>query len=158
METIMMTMDVRIEELKPMRVGRVRVKSARPEMEAWTRLKEWAEPKGFLSDLDSHPVFGYTCQLPAKDEKEYGYELWIKIDAETEAGGEVKEQMFEGGWYAVATHHGPPSPAVWKSLWDWVQASPYRWRRTHELERPRNPLAPEHEMVFDLYLPIEAPK
>jgi predicted transcriptional regulator YdeE len=90
-----------------------------------------------------------------KDESEYGYEFWIKVDPEIEVAGQIQERLFDGGRYAVTTHHGPPTPEVWKDLWDWVQASPYRWRKTHELERPRNPLAPETELVFDLYLPIE---
>ncbi len=38
---------------------------------------------------------------------------------------------------------------------DWVQKNGYRWRRTHELERIHDPLAPETEVMFDLYLPIE---
>jgi DNA gyrase inhibitor GyrI len=149
------TLNVRIEELKPMRVASVRVMSANPEIDAWRKLKAWAESKDLLSDFDSRPVFGYTSQPPKKDEKEYGYEFWIGIGPETEVGGDVREQAFACGLYAVTTHHGPPSPEVWKSLWDWVQASPYRWRKTHELERPRNPLAPEPELIFDLYLPIE---
>ncbi len=138
-----------------MRVACVRVISANPETDAWTQLKTWAESRGLLSDPESHPVFGYTCQPPRKNENEYGYEFWIAIDAETEVEGGVSEQAFAGGLYAVMSQQGPPSPEVWKSLWDWVQTSPYRWRKTHELERPKNPLLPEQEWTFDLYLPIE---
>jgi DNA gyrase inhibitor GyrI len=148
--------DVRIEELEPMRVACARVVSTTPELDAWKKLQLWAESKGLRDDLNRHPVFGFTCQLPKENEPEYGYEFWIKIDPETEVGGEFKEQMFAGGLYAVTTKQGPPNPVVWKSLWDWVQASSYRWRRTHELEKFRNPWAPEQELVFDLYLPIEA--
>lgn len=138
-----------------MRVASVRVKSASPEIDSWRKLRAWAESKDWPGGLESRPVFGYTSQPPQKDEREYGYEFWIEIGPEAEVGGEVKERRFEGGWYAVTTHRGPPTPEVWKGLWDWVQASPYRWRKTHELERPRNPWAPETELVFDLYLPIE---
>jgi hypothetical protein len=28
-------------------------------------------------------------------------------------------------------------------------------RRTHELEKPRDPFAPEKDFILDLYLPIE---
>jgi DNA gyrase inhibitor GyrI len=146
---------VRIEELKPMRVASVRVKSASPEIDAWKKMKKWAGAKGLLDDLARHPVFGYTNQPPVKNKSEYGYEFWIKINPETEVSGGVRELAFDGGLYAVAAHDGPPGPEAWKTLWDWVQASPYQWRKTHELERLRNPLAPEHEWVFDLYLPIE---
>jgi DNA gyrase inhibitor GyrI len=146
---------VRIEELKPMRVASVRVISANPEIDAWRTLKTWAESNHLLSDPDRYPVFGYTFQPPKKNETEYGYEFWIAIGPEIKVESDVKEQAFAGGLYAVTTHHGPPSPEVWKSLWDWVQTSRYRWRKTHELERPRNPSAPVDALVFDLYLPIE---
>jgi DNA gyrase inhibitor GyrI len=100
-----------------MRIASVRVTSANPELDAWRKLKEWAESKGLLSDPYSHPVFGYTCQPPHKDDAEYGYEFWISIDSETEVAGNITEQTFAGGLYAVITHQGPPSPEVWKSLW-----------------------------------------
>ncbi len=141
-----------------MRIASVRVTSANPEIDAWRILKTWAESKDLLSDPDRYPVFGYTYQPPKKDDKEYGYEFWIRIDPETTIEGDVREGAFAGGLYAVTTHHGPPSPEIWTSLWDWVQESPYQWRKTHELERPRNPLAPEPELIFDLYLPIETRK
>jgi len=148
-------LNVRIEELKPKRVASVRAISATPEVDAWRKIKTWADSKGLLNQLDSHPVFGYTCLPPRKGGDRYGYEFWIEIGAETEVDGEVKEQVFPGGLYAVMTPDGPPTPDVWKSLWEWVQTSPYKWRKTHELEKPRNPLAPENEWVFDMYLPIE---
>lgn len=70
------------------------------------------------------------------------------------------EENVSGGLYAVTRCKlcGDPEgsvPEVWKRLWDWVQASGYEWRRTHELEKPVDPLAPEEELVLDLYLPIE---
>jgi DNA gyrase inhibitor GyrI len=152
---VMATIDVRIKELIPMRVASVRVTSTTPEIDAWTRLKTWAVSKNLPRDGDRHPVFGYTCQPPKEGEKEYAYEFWMGIGTEMDVRGEVGEQWFTGGWYAVTTHHGPPAPEVWKQLWEWIQASPYRWRKIHELEQPRNPWAPESEWVFDLYLPIE---
>ena len=48
-----------------------------------------------------------------------------------------------------------PVPNVWQMLSKWVQASPHRWRRTHELERIVNPGAPDSDLVLELYLPIE---
>lgn len=138
-----------------MRIASARVTSANPEIDAWRKLRTWAESRDLLRDLDRHPVFGYTRRPPRRGKREYTYEFWIQIDPETEVGGDVQEQTFAGGLYAVITHHGPPDPEIWKSLWDWTEASPYRWRKTHELERPRNPLEPGQEPVFDLYLPIE---
>jgi DNA gyrase inhibitor GyrI len=151
----MAPLDVRIETLPPQRVAVVRVTSATPEADAWRTLKAWAAPRGLLDDPDRHPVWGYTSQPPAKDGDAYGYEFWIGIDPGTVLAGAVEAHQFEGGTYAVVTVEGPPDPSAWKRLWDWVRASPYRWRDTHELERPRNPLALEREWGFDLYLPID---
>lgn len=152
----MKPLDVRIEEVKPTRFASVRVISANPETDAWRKIKTWAQSKGLLRDNESHAVFGYTFQPPRKGQDEYGYEFWMFVGPEVEIEGEVTQQEFGGGFYAVVRHDGPPSPDVWKGLWDWVQASPYKWRKTHELERPRNPLAPEQDWVFDLYLPVES--
>jgi CubicO group peptidase (beta-lactamase class C family) len=59
------------------------------------------------------------------------------------------------GRFAVTTHRGCPNPQVWRQLWDWVQNSGYRWRKSHALERVHDPLGQEAELVFDLYLPME---
>ena len=44
---------------------------------------------------------------------------------------------------------------TWKKLWEWVQSSKHKWRRTHELEKHKDPLASGKDLVLDLYLPIE---
>jgi DNA gyrase inhibitor GyrI len=147
--------DVQIVRMEPMRVACVCVVSASPEREAWERLKAWAEPGGFLRDPRKHPLFGFNNPGPTAGGKEYGYEFWLCIDPETEPGDAVEVKEFAGGRYAMTTHHGHSDPRVWRQLWDWVQGSPYRWRKTHELERIHDPLAPEKDVVFDLYLPIE---
>ena len=148
-------LNVRIEQLAPMRVASVRVVSEHPEAEAWARLKAWADPKGLLRDPQQHPVYGFNNPSPSLDRKEYGYEFWIRVGPEAVAEGPVEVKEVAGGKFAVTTHRGFPNPEVWKQLWAWVHNSSYRWRKTHELERIHDPLAPENEAVFDLYLPIE---
>ena len=147
--------NVRIEKLEPMRVASVNVVSEHPEAEAWERLKAWAEQRGLLKDPRQHPVFGFNNPAPSPDRKEYGYEFWIRVGPGVTSGGPVEVKEIAGGRFAVMTHRGYPNPQVWKQLWDWVQSSSYRWRKTHELERIHDPLAPEAEVIFDLYLPIE---
>jgi DNA gyrase inhibitor GyrI len=151
---------VRIIELEPMRVASVRVMGEPPEQEAWENLHAWAEPSGLLNDLQGHPVFGFNNPGPSKDRKEYGYEFWIRVGPKVKSEGEVEVKDFPGGLYAVTTCRLQGDPCgsvmeVWRRLWDWVQQSEYRWRRTHELEKPHDPRASEGEMVLDLYLPIE---
>ena len=153
-EDRMSDLEVRIEELAPMFVASVRVVSASPELDAWEKMNTWAGAKGFLGKVAEHPVYGFNDPNPSEDQKEYGYEFWIKVPPGTESEGEVEIKEFAGGLYAVATHRGFPNPDIWMRLWNWVQSSSYQWRNTHELEKPHDPLAPEDEMIFELYLPI----
>ncbi len=148
-------MNVRIEELGPMRVASVRVVSEHPEKEAWERLKAWAEPRGLLRDPQEHPVYGFNNPGPSPGRKEYGYEFWIKVGPDMVSADLVQVKEVPSGRFAVMVHRGYPSPEAWKQLWDWVQNSNYTWRKAHELERIYDPLASEAEVVFDLYLPIE---
>lgn len=154
-EGTMGSIDVRIEKLAPMRVASVRAIGESPEPDAWGKLRAWAEPMGLLDDAGNHPVFGFNNPAPSRERKEYGYELWVQIGPDIEPEGEVQVKDFEGALYAVTTNKGIPNPEIWMKLWDWVQSSEYRWRKTHELEGVRNPLASEDELVFDLYVPIE---
>ncbi|MBI4663118.1 MAG: GyrI-like domain-containing protein [Verrucomicrobia bacterium] len=146
---------VRIENLPPMRMARFHAIGRSPELEAWTRLRNWAEPRGLLKDPTTNPVFGFNNPSPSPGREGYGYEFWIRIEQETQVESGIETLDFPGGWHAVITHRGFPNLDVWMQLLEWVRNSPHPYRRTHELERAHNPLAPESEMVFDLYLPIE---
>jgi predicted enzyme related to lactoylglutathione lyase/DNA gyrase inhibitor GyrI len=153
-ETTPNQLNVRVEKLEPMRVARFHARDHHPEALAWTRLREWAEPQGLLKDPAAHPIFGFNNPGPSAPSDEYGYEVWIRIDVEMAVAGGVEALEFPGGWYAALTHAGLPNPEVWMQLLNWVRCSPHAHRHAHELEHPRNPLAPESERVFDLYLPI----
>ncbi len=148
-------LNVRIEKMEPMRVASICVVSEHPEMEAWEKLKAWAEPKGLLKDCQEHPVFGFNNPSPSPGRKEYGYEFWIRVGREITSEGPIETKEIPSGRFAVTTQRGFPNPQVWRQLWDWVQSSGYRWRKSHELERIHDPLASEAEAIFDLYLPIE---
>jgi DNA gyrase inhibitor GyrI len=151
----MNTSKVRIEKLEPMRVASVRIVSEHPEAAAWQLLREWAEPRGLLKDLQQHPVFGFNNPNPSPDRKDYGYEFWIRVEPDAVSEGPVEVKDVTGGRFAVMTHRGCPNPQAWKRIWQWVQDNGFHWRKTHELERLLDPLAREDEMTSDLYLPIE---
>jgi DNA gyrase inhibitor GyrI len=149
---------VRIVKLEPMTVASARAVGQSPEPQAWEELRAWAEPKGLLDDLDKHPVFGFNNPNPSPESKEYGYEFWISVEPGEKPEGDVEIKQFPGGWYAVTSCRLTGEPNVletWKLLWEWVQSSEYQWRRTHELERPKDPTAPEDKLELELYLPIE---
>ncbi len=151
----MAELDVRIERLEPMRVASVRAVGRTPEHDAWEKISAWAESRGLLDDPETYPIYGFNNPSPTADCQEYGYEIWIRIDPDTDVEGDVEVKQFSGGRYAVTTHDGVPNPQIWKRLWDWVQSSPYQWRETHELEKVHNLLSAEEDLACDLYLPIE---
>ena len=151
----MSEIEVRIEKLAPMRVARFHAFGTGPEQAAWKKLLKWAEPISLLEDTTAHPVFGFNNPSPKKAGEEYGYEFWIRIDDETPLESGIKTLDFPGGWYAVTTVRRFPNPDIWIQLFQWVRNSPYEHRRTHELERPHDPLASESDLQFDLYLPVD---
>ena len=155
---MMSKLEVRIERLEPMRMASVRVVSDTPEHDAWEKLREWAEPLGLLKDIEKNPVFGFNNPGPALDRREYGYEFLIRINPDVEPECDIQVINFPGGLYAVTKCSLLGDPNIletWKSLWEWVLENKYEHRRTHELEKPQNPLSPEEDLILDLYFPIE---
>ena len=153
-------LNVRVERLEPMRVAAVRRISETPERDAWEQLRSWAESNGLLAHPERHPVFGFNNPPPSKGRKEYGYEMWMRVDPGVSGGERIEPKNFPGGLYAVTSCKlvGDPQGTVaevWHKLLKWIRDNNYRWRKTHELERIHNPLAPEQEIILDLYLPIE---
>jgi DNA gyrase inhibitor GyrI len=154
----MPNLTVRIVKLEPMTVASCRVFSESPERQAWEQIRAWAEPKGLLDDLFKHPVFGFNNPNPTPESEEYGYEFWIGVEPGEKPEGNIVIKEFPGGLYAVTVCRllGEPNvPETWKLLWEWVKSSEYRWRQTHELEKSKNPMAPEDEIELELYLPIQ---
>jgi AraC family transcriptional regulator len=151
-------LNVRIESLPSMWVASVVAVGESPEAEAWRRLREWAVHRGLWSDFDKHPIFGFNNPSPPPGRKEYGYELWIRVEKPEAEDDSVAFKQFEGGLFAVTPcrlHGSPDVPTAWRSLWNWAQSGPYRWRRSQELEKVLNPDAEEDELVLELYLPVE---
>jgi DNA gyrase inhibitor GyrI len=156
----MPNLDVKIVHLEPMRVACAHVVGEDPEHDAWVKLRDWAEPKGLLADIEKHPVFGFNNPNPTEDQKEYGYELWIRVDSDAAAEGDITVKVFPGGLFAVTTcmlMNDPNGnlPEVWMKLFEWVKASEYCWAKTQELEKLHDVSSADEDLVLDLYLPVE---
>ena len=156
----------RIVSLKPMRVASVHTYGESPEREAWRKMEAWAGPIGLLEDLAKHPVFGFNNPHPSPDRSEYGYEFWIAINPETEAGPGIELKQFEGGSYAVTScrlleevhsefFQREGYLESWQKLFDWAEGKQYKRGSHQSLEKPHDPRAPEAELVLELFLPIE---
>jgi DNA gyrase inhibitor GyrI len=144
--------DVRIVRLEPMNVAAVRAVGETPEIDAWRKLRSWAEPQGLL---ERHPVFGFSNPGPAPDRDDYGYEYWLPVDRPVPSDTGVELKHFDGGLYAVTTTRLTDVSGSWNDLWDWARQHGYQCRRTHELEEIRNPLSMDAGLEVDLYLPIQ---
>ena len=88
---------MRIVHLAPMRVASLRVISITPELEAWAKMRAWADAKGLLGDLKNHPVFGFNNPPPEPGKREYGYEFWIRVGADIQSDDVVQVKQVKGG-------------------------------------------------------------
>ncbi|MGD2073113.1 MAG: GyrI-like domain-containing protein [Candidatus Thorarchaeota archaeon] len=169
--TIMEDIEVAIVKLEPMRVASAQATGESPETAAWKKMRAWAEPRGLLEDLETHPVFGFNNPDPQPGEKEYGYEFWIKVgpeeEPEEESGGDIQMKEFSGGLYAVTTCNLQEELeseffkengflSSWKKLTDWVKSSSYSMDCNNQcLEKAHDPDASVDELILDLYCPIK---
>ena len=150
-----MEIEVKIVELEPMRVASFRVISETPEHDAAKLLTEWAQGKGYLNDLEKHPVFGFNNPNPSEGKKEYGYEFWIKVDEDYSEEGLTLKNV-SGGRYAVTTcHHLSQMGELWRRLFNWIKENGYEYREAECLEKTHNFSASDDELVLDLYEPIK---
>ncbi|MHA2407428.1 MAG: GyrI-like domain-containing protein [Candidatus Ranarchaeia archaeon] len=160
---------VRIVTLPPMRVASVRVISKNPENDAWVKMRAWAEPKSYLSDLNEHPVFGFNNPNPSPGSPEYGYEFFMKVGPKVKAEGDIKIKKFTGGQFAVLRcnlgeeiksdffkKHG--FLESWKKLTEWVKSSEYEFSKSQCLEKALDPDATADKLILDLYQPIVKPE
>jgi DNA gyrase inhibitor GyrI len=155
----MSKLDVRIMELKPMRVASFWGFGQSPENEAWKKLLAWARPRGLLDEPEKHPLFGFNNPNPSGGSPNYGYEVWIVVDPNTEPDGEEKIKDFDGGLYAVTRCQVPKGQfdvigATWKKLVTWREDSKYKCGNHQWLEESLPMDLPDTEFVLDLYLPI----
>lgn len=150
-----MELDVKIVTFEPMRVASFRAVSESPEHEAAEMLLEWATGKGYLNDLEKHPIYGFNNPNPSKERKEYGYEFWIKVDEEYKEEG-INLKDVPGGRYAVTTcRELGEIGELWMKLDSWVQENGYEYRKEAEcLEKTHNLGVSDDQLVLDLYAPI----
>ena len=155
------TEEVRIVRLEPMIVATFYGFGPSPEAIAWEKLIAWAKPRGLLDEPGRRRLFGFNNPNPAAGSPNYGYEVWIVVDAGVEPEGDMRCESFAGGLYAVMRCEVPKGDfavigATWTKLVAWREESRYR-AGTHQWLEESLPLAlPDTEFVLDLFLPIAA--
>jgi DNA gyrase inhibitor GyrI len=141
-----------------MRVASVHGFGASPEGVAWQKLVAWAKPRGLVDDLSQRRIFGFNNPNPSPGSPNYGYEFWITVGPEVEAGGEATIKDFGGGLYAVTRCTGVQTiEETWKRFVKWMEEkSSYTLGRHQWLEEHLGGIDvdPEH-LEMDLYMPIK---
>ena len=123
----MSDLEVRFEQLPPMRVASFHGFGPSPEPVAWEKLAAWARPKGYLADPAHHRVFGFNNPDPSPSSPNYGYEFWIQVGPEVQPEPDVPIKEFAGGltpW--PAPRDGGDRPYL-EQAGGLVRGSPYRW-------------------------------
>ena len=148
---------VRIVTLEPLRVASFHGFGPNPEHLAAEKLVAWAGPRGDLTDIAHHRIFGFNNPNPSPGSPNYGYEFWIVVGPEVAPTAEVPIKEFAGGRYAVTRCRGVEGiGATWGRLVAWLSDSQHGHAAHQWLEEHLNPVFPaaEDELLLDLYAPI----
>lgn len=154
-------MEVRIEQMKPVRVAFVRHVGPYAQVgETWSRLMAWAGRAGLF--FKGMPVCLGLChddpEVTPPDKLRY--DACLVVDQSVQPEGEVGVQEIEGGDYAVSRHLGPYDrlgDTYARLCGEWLPASRRELRSAPPFEIYRNsPLntTPEN-LITDIYLPLE---
>ena len=151
-----MSIKVRIVELPPMKVASFHHFSDSPEVTAYGKLEAWAKPRGLLNDPSRNRIFGFNNPNPSPGTPNYGYEFWLELEDDYDAGEDVEVKEIPTGKYAVTRNYGIPNIGnTWKTLVEWVQNSPSQFGNMECLEENLAPRGTDHEkLMMDIYISL----
>jgi DNA gyrase inhibitor GyrI len=150
---------VRIVTLEPVRVASVHGFGKEPEHLAWSKLEEWAGPKGYIDDLEHHRIFGFNNPNPSAGSPNYGYEFWMEVSRDEPSGGGARIEEFAGGDYAVSRVEVVGDayeviPNGWQRLHRWCEEQGLRFGHHQWLEQHLSAPGGDEGLTLDLYMPI----
>ena len=153
------TVEVRLENCKPIRVAFVRhVGPYRECATAWEKLCKFAAEQGLLSP--NTQCLGISYDDPEITEPEnLRYDACISVYETFAATGEIGVQEIHGGMYAIVTHRGPYEKLeeTYRQFYrEWVPTSGRELRSDPCLEVYQNDPAtttPE-DLLTDIYVPL----
>jgi effector-binding domain-containing protein len=152
-------LNVRYVDLPDMTVATALGFGTEPEIEAAKLLNVFTRRLGFTPGSPGHPLYGFNNPNPSPGSKNYGYELWCKVDPNTKPEPPVKIKHVPPARYAVTRFTGLSNIGrVWRQFAAWVedhhsQVPPCTiqcW-----LESLQTPDEPDPERwVMDLYIVV----
>ena len=115
--------DIDIVTLPKMRVASFRALGPSPEMEAIGKMQRWAKLRGYIDDSGKYPVWGFNNPCPEHGKKEYGYEVWVKVDEQVQ-DDDVEFLDIPEREYAHLYSEGFENIGKnWMKLMDWLKSS-----------------------------------
>lgn len=151
-------LEVRIQNLPPMRVISAYGFGPQPEGIAAQKMVAFLNQKGLLADYGQKiPHYGFNNPSPSSGSPNYGYEIWVVVPTEIKPECDLQEVLFPGGLYAVTRFENLAKIGrVWEALARWRENSPYLHADHQWLEHLLNPLERDpSKYVFELFLPIK---
>ncbi|MGC9320557.1 MAG: effector binding domain-containing protein [Armatimonadota bacterium] len=146
-----------------MRVASFHGYGIEPESQAFAKLEVWVREQGPMEEIEQHRVFGFNNPNPSEGTPHYGYKVWITIDEDVEAEGDMEIKQVSGGRYAVMVCKpvtGEEIPQCWQQLVNWLANSQHRHANHQWLEEHIWPTgAPfgdtsEGQLTLRLFAPI----
>ncbi len=149
--------DIRVVQLKAMRVASVHVTGPSPEMVVWQKLKEWATPKNLLGTGAKVRLFGFNNPDPESGKQDYGYEMWLAVTGKVKPDEVVQIKDFKGGKYAVLQVKGAENiPGAWQQLLAWAKTEHQQLGTHQPLEKfVTLPEVSPDELTLELHMPIK---
>lgn len=151
-------LDVQFIRLLPMRVVSFHAVSETPENDAYKKLREWAEPKGYFDDLDKNPIYGFNNPDPSPGKKEYGYEFWLVVDSEFKSDEVTVKDIPES--FNVVTRCIAENPEkdiveAWKKILQWIKKHKIKFAGRCGIEKVIVPSHSGEGFILDIYIPVE---
>ncbi|MCK5045797.1 MAG: effector binding domain-containing protein [Candidatus Heimdallarchaeota archaeon] len=150
-------LEVQFIRLQPMRVVSFQAISESPENEAWAKLREWAEPKGYFDDLDKNPIYGFNNPNPSPGKKEYGYEFWLVVNPDFKSDEVEVKDVPES--FNVVTRCNVEDPVrditeAWKKILEWIKKHKIKFAGRCGIEKVIVPSHSGEGFILDIYIPV----
>jgi effector-binding domain-containing protein len=121
----LVSIEVKMERLKPMRAAHVLSQSSAPEEDAQRKILEYAKLNGLMYKPDAR-LFGRNF-YPTDKPEPHGYEYYLTIEDEAKPSVEITVKSVPEGLYAVVRVKSVfEIPQGWKNLFSMVEASGYK--------------------------------
>lgn len=157
-----------LKEIKPMRVAYYLYYGTNPESGAFKVINDWLNKSNLDVESDKTRIFGFNNPTPSnREDKEYGYEVWITISDDYEVQHPlVKAKEVPGGLYAVCgvkdldiDGEGNEIFEAWQRLNSWMQVSKYEYGEHQWMEEHLDYDKDDNNFDgMDLYMPIKLRK